>query len=115
MKSENKVQNECFVWFTNNFCLKNHSPKCVFFSIPNGGTRNIREAVTLKQTGLRKGASDFVVLMNNRAIFFEAKTEIGKQSQDQKEFEIDVGNLGFEYYLIRSLEQFKSIILKAIK
>ena len=115
MKSENKVQNECFVWFTNNFCLKNHSPKCVFFSIPNGGSRNVLEAVTLKQTGLRKGASDFVVLMQNRAIFFEAKTEIGKQSPDQKEFEIDVGKLGFEYYLIRSLEQFKSIILKQTK
>ena len=112
MKTENQVQNECWVWFNNNFCLKNHSPKCIFFSIPNGGTRNIREAVTLKQTGLKKGASDFVVLMPNRAIFFEAKTEVGKQSPEQKEFEIDVGALGFEYYLIRSVEEFRSIILK---
>ena len=34
---------------------------------------------------------------------------------EKKDFEIDVGVLGFEYYLIRSIEDFKSIILKANK
>jgi hypothetical protein len=42
--------------------------------------------------------------------FQELKIETGKQSEKQKEFESIVTNLGFEYKLIRNLEDFKTWI-----
>lgn len=65
----------------------------------------------LVATGMKAGVSDLIVLMPNRCIFVELKTDTGIQSDGQKEFEYTVKKLGFEYYLVRSLETFKKIIL----
>lgn len=109
--SEDKLQQNCVIWFNNAFCLKNHNPKCNIFSVPNGGSRNLLEAKRLKATGLKAGVSDLIVLMPDRCIFIELKTEKGIQSDKQKEFENDVKALGFEYYLIRTFEQFQNLFL----
>lgn len=106
---EDKIQAECVKWFTNNYCLRHHSPKCVIFSVPNGGFRNKIEAMKLVATGMKAGVSDLIVLFPNRALFIEMKTATGRQSPDQKEFEKDVTALGFEYFLARSVDEFKSI------
>jgi len=103
-KHESKIQQEIVVFFKNNYCLKNMNPKCEIFSVPN------EMQMKFRSTGLLSGASDLIVLMKNRCIFVEVKTEIGKQSDKQKDFEKTVTDLGFEYYLVRSLEQFKEII-----
>jgi hypothetical protein len=34
-KSEDKIQQEAFIWFTNNYCLKHHEPRLLMFSVPN--------------------------------------------------------------------------------
>jgi hypothetical protein len=109
--SEDKLQQDCFVWFSNTYCLKNHNPRGLIFSIPNGSSRDIREAVKLKATGLTKGASDLIVIApNGKLMFIELKTDKGVQSEYQKEFEKRVTALGYEYHLIRSLEDFKMLI-----
>jgi hypothetical protein len=83
----------------------------MIFSIPNGGTRHIMEAMTLKATGLLKGASDLIVILpNKKLIFVELKMPKGVQSIEQKDFESRVILLGFEYHIIRSLEEFKGLI-----
>jgi hypothetical protein len=111
MKNEDRIQQEIFVWFNNTYCLKNHKPRGIIFSIPNGGTRNAKEAVKLKATGLLRGASDLIVILpNGKLLFIEVKTDIGVQSEYQKDFEDRVKSLGFEYILVRSLEEFKKII-----
>jgi hypothetical protein len=56
------------------------------------------------------GVSDLIVVLNGKTIFVELKTETGIQSEKQKEFETKVKQLNQEYYLIRSLEQFKNEI-----
>ena len=61
---------------------------------------------------MKAGVSDLIVLMPNRAMFIELKNEKGIQSESQKDFEQSVTALGFEYYLIRSLEQFIDLIKK---
>lgn len=110
MKNENNLQAEIYKWFNNNYCLKNMNDRALIFSIPNGGTRNIREAMTFKATGLLKGASDLVVIFPNGKLFFvELKTDKGIQSSEQKDFECRVSSLGYEYHLIRSLEEFKQL------
>lgn len=115
MKNENNLQAEIYKWFSNTYCLKSHNPRAIIFSIPNGGTRNIREAMTFKATGLLKGASDLVVIFpNGKLCFVELKTDKGVQSTEQKDFECRVSSLGFEYHLIRSLEDFKLLTLKNI-
>ena len=54
------------------------------------------------------GVSDVIAVMPNRVIFFEFKTEIGKQSEKQKHFQKDIEALGYEYYIIRSESEFIS-------
>jgi hypothetical protein len=64
-----------------------------------------------KATGMKVGHADFnVYLPKGKVLMFEVKTPIGKQSDHQKRFELEVKELGFEYYIVRSLEEFKNII-----
>lgn len=108
---EDVLQNQCYIWLNNNYCLKNHTPRLCVFSVPNGGSRNPVEAKKLKATGMKAGVADLIVLLPNaKTLFIELKTETGIQSDVQKEFEQQVVSLGFEYHLIRSLEQFKKVI-----
>ena len=111
MKSENKIQQEAFMWYSNNFCLKHHNPRHVIFSVPNEGS-NAKEQIYKKALGMKSGVSDMIVLQPNRVIFIEFKDQTGKQSENQKEFQQIVTNLGFEYHLVRSLDEFKCIIEK---
>jgi hypothetical protein len=107
VNNEDNIQKEVFTWYNNNHCLKNHINRGLIFSIPNGGTRNIREAMTFKSTGLLKGASDLVVIFpNGKLCFIELKTEKGVQSAEQKDFEARITKAGYEYHLIRSLPEF---------
>lgn len=108
--SEDKIQQDIVIWFNNNYCLKHQNPRCLIFSVPNGGTRNKLEAIKLKSTGMKAGVSDLIVVMPDIVLFVEVKTETGKQSDVQKDFERVVSGLGFKYYLVRSLDEFKIII-----
>jgi hypothetical protein len=113
--NENNLQADIYKWFNNTYCLKNMANRGLIFSIPNGGTRNIREAMTFKATGLLKGASDMVVIFpNGKLCFVELKISKGIQSAEQKDFECRVSSLGYEYHLIRSLDEFKLLTLKNI-
>jgi hypothetical protein len=109
--TESKLQQDIFNFYQNNYCLKFHNPRGLIFSIPNGGTRNKLEAITMKATGLLAGASDLIIILPNGKLFFiELKIEKGIQSDKQKEFENRVSDLGFEYKIIRSLDEFKNFI-----
>lgn len=117
MITEAKIQQDCVRWFRNTYCLKHHSPRYCIFSVPNEG-KDPREQANKIATGLLRGASDFIVLLPKRALFFETKTEDGTQKPEQKDFEETVTALGFEYYIIRSFDQFElqvTQILKEIK
>jgi hypothetical protein len=105
MKKESKIQQEIVMYFNNTYGLKHHNPKCLIFSVPNEG-KNAKEQMYKKMLGLKSGVSDLIVLMPNRCIFIECKDDVGKQSDNQKQFEYDVLALGFEYYIVRSLDEF---------
>lgn len=108
--SEDKIQQECVVWFNNNYCLKDHVNRGLVFAVPNGGSRNAIEGNKFKNTGVLAGVSDLIVMLPNKVLFIELKTSTGRQSNEQKDFEIRTELLGFKYYLCRSLEQFKQTI-----
>jgi hypothetical protein len=105
--TESQLQQKMIIWFKNEYQIKG---KGLIFAVPNGGSRNILEAKNLKLTGQMAGVSDLIVLLNNKCIFIEVKVDKGVQSEVQKVFEEKVSSLGFEYYLVRSLEQFKKLI-----
>ena len=110
-KSESRIQQEIVMWFRNKYCLLHSEPRCAIFSVPNEG-KNAKEQASKIQTGLMAGVSDLIVLLPNKVLFIEVKDEKGMQKPKQIDFEKTVGNLGFPYYLVRSLEDFQKIISK---
>ena len=82
---------------------------CVF-SVPNGGVRKAIDMVMLKREGLLTGASDVVIMLPNKTIYMEFKTDNGKQSQKQKDFQSVCEMLGHEYYLVFSSFEAVSIL-----
>jgi hypothetical protein len=105
MKTESKIQQECMMWYRNTH-LKTDN---IFASIPNEG-KNAIEQMRKKAIGMYAGFSDTIVIHFGKVLFIEFKDEKGRQSDKQKEFEIKIKANGFEYHLVRSLEQFKQII-----
>ncbi len=109
--NEARIQQSIVIWFRNNYCLKTSSPKCTIFSVPN--ERNSKkEMMFMKATGLLSGVSDLICVIPNKVLFIECKDEKGRQQPSQIEFEETVTDLGFEYHVVRSLEEFQKIIQK---
>jgi hypothetical protein len=109
MNKEDVLQAKIIVFFKNEYQING---KGLIFSVPNGGSRNIIEAKKLKSTGLMAGVSDLIVLKpNGETIFVEIKTDVGIQSPVQIKFQRKVEELGFKYFVVRSLEDFKELIL----
>ena len=63
-----------------------------------------------RATGMMAGASDLILILPNEVVFVEVKTETGVQSAKQKEFQSIVEGCGFRYELVRSLNEFKTIL-----
>lgn len=101
-KSEFTIQVEIV-----DFCRKNN---IICFSIPNEATRNNSKYI---KSGVLAGVSDLIVLKNGKSYFVELKDYKGKQSDKQKEFENIVTLQGFKYFLVRSLDEFKKIVIFA--
>lgn len=109
IKTENKIQQEILISYTNKYCLKTELNRSLIFAIPNGGFRNVREAATLKQTGTLAGVSDMIIIHaphNSKLYFIELKTPIGKQSPAQIEFENRVKALGYSYLIFNNVKDF---------
>ncbi len=61
----------------------------------------------------RRGSADIIVFFKGGVCqFWEIKTNKGRQSQSQKEFENVIKRLGFEYYIVRSLDDAQKIIYR---
>ena len=110
-QTESKIQQDCIMYFRNTYCLKHHEPRCMMFSVPNEG-KNAIEQMRKVQIGMLSGVSDTIIIMPNRVIFCEFKDDKGKQSDKQIDFQNRVELLGFEYWVVRSLEEFKHHLTK---
>jgi hypothetical protein len=108
MTAEDRLQAACIRWFDLHF------PKVakLLFAIPNGGKRHRRTAVTMKLTGTRAGVADLELLAYGRALFIEVKTPKGKQSATQKEWQELAESQGFEYVIIRNVDEFERAVCK---
>ena len=80
-------------------------PKSIVAAIPNGAKRNVRQAVRLKAEGLLVGFSDLIFIHNKEVIFIEVKSDKGKQTDNQKEFQRLVELQGFKYWVVKSASE----------
>jgi hypothetical protein len=81
------------------------------FAIPNGGKRTIGVAVKMKKEGVKKGVPDIFIplteknnYMPSSGLWIETKTEIGKQSPEQKDFMNFLMTQNYKYALCRNTE-----------
>ena len=106
--NENQLQQSIYLWFTNTYVI--NDKRCMILSIPNGGLRDKMTAITLKATGLYKGAADLLVVYRGWVGFVELKTEVGIQSPSQRQFEAHCIEAGIPYRLVRTLAEFQQLI-----
>ena len=113
-KSERRVQQEIVLFYRNSYCLFFHSPRCLIISIPNEGNPR------LTLTGMYAGASDLIIFhylptRSLRILFVEVKSEQGELSPKQIKFQAMIKKMNgiMSYHVVRSLEEFKLLILGA--
>lgn len=103
-ETESKIQQDCFVWYSNTYARYG---KGIMFSVPNESNGSQQRKVN---TGLLRGVSDTIIIHQGVCMFVEFKTLTGVISPYQKQFKEKVENQGLKYYLIRSLEEFKQLL-----
>lgn len=80
------------------------------FAINNNSQNSIKGAMN-KAMGVQAGVSDMCFLKpEGKVVWIEWKTEIGKQSTEQKEFERLCIQLGHEYVIVRNENEFLAVI-----
>ena len=89
--------------------LRDHG--IIVFSIPNERNQGVSDAVRMRASGLTKGAPDLVCLLNyNRCVFLELKTKTGTRSIEQKAVAAALEGRGFEYRLVRSVDDIQDLL-----
>lgn len=83
-------------------------PDYLIFSVPMEAT--YRNKQYFQETGAMAGVSDLIVILPTKILFIELKSKIGRQSVDQKAFEKKIKDLGYDYHIIRTLDEFINLI-----
>lgn len=103
-QSEAKIQATIFQWYWNNFCLPIHSPRQMIYHVPNQMQKR------LNNVGLYGGCADLTVIHDTRVYQVEVKEpQSGRQSDNQKKFEAHCKQSGIPYFIVTSLEEFKTL------
>lgn len=94
------------------------SNKVMWSAIGHGGGGKIRGA-QLKGMGLRRGLADFYIawytINGQQTLWIELKSKDGRQSDEQKQFQTCVENIGHSYIICRSIDEVvNAIILNAV-
>lgn len=103
---EYNLQCSCVAWFKQTY------PTFLIFAVANEATH--RNSTYYKKSGTLNGVSDLVVILPNKVLFIEMKSEKGKQRIEQKDFQTKIENLNQKYYICRNLEDFQDIISKEL-
>ena len=109
---ESSIQQSCVSWFR---IL--HSKDGIIFSCPNGANVPPANRGRLVREVMLSGVADLQILLKSgRCVFVEVKTpaKSSRQSPNQKQFEKDVKEFGFEYYIVRSLDEFRDLVKKIL-
>lgn len=82
-----------------------------FHAIPNGGSRNVREAMNLKRQGVKPGVPDVcIMLAYGPAIWIELKAPKGKPTAQQLDFIAWANTHGHPAWVVRSVDELDGIL-----
>ena len=102
---ESTLQTQCVKWFRYQY------PNFVIYAVPNGGSRNVREAQRLKSEGVLAGVADLTILLpQGKSLYIEMKVKSNRQTPNQKEFQQKAEALGHKYYVCYSFEDFEKVV-----
>lgn len=84
--------------------------KHFYTRINTAGIFSVKRQSFLKRSPHSKnGMSDILCVHIGRPYFLEVKTAIGKQSPEQKQFQLDVEKAGGIYAVVRSIEDVQTL------
>ena len=119
MKHEESIlQRQCVVWFRAQY----PQYAMLLTHIPNEGNGNRVSGAIRKAEGVVRGVPDLMLLMPSvykggerngcacHGLGIEMKTTRGKQSQEQKDFQVMLDAAWYEYKLVRSLDEFCYVV-----
>jgi hypothetical protein len=110
MYSEDKIHQDCYVWFHNTYP---HLRGLLCYNLNN--SRNKVDGARNKAKGLIAGRSDMVLYYQSKAYMIEMKTPDGSQQPAQKEWQQLITAQSFQYHICRSLSEFQSLITCILK
>lgn len=99
--TEQQLQVLCFTWHWN---ARPQERGLLYMNHNN--PRDAKHGAQLKVMGMVKGVADMTYLSKGGPVFLEFKTEKGKQSPAQKDWQALVENAGYRYCVVRSFEEF---------
>lgn len=108
---ESNIQSSCVRWFRYQY------PQYLLAAIPNGGRRDLRTGAIMKREGALAGMPDLLLLHpagGYHGMAIEMKTDVGRQSEAQKEIEKKMKDEGYLYVVVRSFDEFVGVIEKYI-
>lgn len=112
---EDEIQHKCYVWFNNKYCLKREGKRrYIIFAVPNGGQRNVLEAIKMKNTGTLAGVSDLIIVLPYQVVFVEMKCKGGTVRDVQKDFKARTEENGHVYIVCYSEQDFVAQIERIV-
>lgn len=111
---ESQLQQACYRWFSYQYS-EFHG---LLFAVPNGAKVSMSQARILRSEGLTSGVSDMLLLLPRKGyhgLCIEFKTEKGRQSDTQKQFQSMVESQGYLYVIVRSFPSFMQLIDDYVK
>jgi len=103
--SESALQAQIFLHHWNTY----PNERGLLFHV-NNKARNAIEGNRMKAMGSVAGVSDLIYLRpGGKPLLLELKLDTGKQSPEQKKWQSAVEAAGYEYRIIRSLNEFQQI------
>lgn len=106
---EERLQEDCYLWFHNTYPQMRG---LLCYNLNNSSNRV--QGAKNKGMGLQEGRSDLVFYFNSRAYMIEMKTEDGSQSPAQERWEKTIKGQGFNYFVVRSKQEFMLLINRII-
>lgn len=89
-------------------------PGVIYWHTPNGGKRNVREAVRFKRMGVLAGVSDLIIsLPSGKMVFLELKSRRGRLSDEQKAFMEGMDSHGHMTWVARTLDEATRLLTDA--
>ena len=115
---EDQLQQACILWWHNYGAVQSSSLRGLTLEqgrkrlhCNNNNSVNRVAGNRAKAMGVQPGVADLEFMMAGGLIcFIELKRPGGTQSKEQKVFELMCDFMGYEYHLVFTLEQFKTII-----